>query len=135
MTFFKLSTGKHGCGRIRAGGTYWVVLPWAIGALLEVHEWKVGREIAAREQIVYGVIVAHEPANSLALALTRNSSTYGTIARGHKGCGRATIEAHYSEVRLEPYRETDGDGQGSGLSGEAESQFAGLRFARLAAAD
>ena len=49
--------------------------------------------------------------------------------------GVAIIEAHYSEVRLEPYRETDGDGQGSGLSGEAESQFAGLRFARLAAAD
>jgi hypothetical protein len=48
---------------------------------------------------------------------------------------RATIEARYSEVRLEPYRETDGHGQGSGLSGEAESQFAGLRFARLAAVD
>jgi hypothetical protein len=53
----------------------------------------------------------------------------------HERRRRATIEAHYSEVRLEPYRETDGDGQGSGLSGEAESQFAGLRFARLAAAD
>src|SRR2546430_8564132 len=50
-----------------------------------------------------------------------------------EGRDRATIEAHYSEVRLEPYRETDGHGQGSGLSGEAESQFAGLRFARLAA--
>ena len=48
---------------------------------------------------------------------------------------RATIEARDSEVRLDADRETDGDGQGSGLSGEAESQFAGLRFARLAAAE
>jgi hypothetical protein len=47
--------------------------------------------------------------------------------------GLAIIEARDSEVRLDAYRETYGDGQGSGLSGEAESQFAGLRFARLAA--
>jgi len=53
-------------------------------------------------------------------------------SRKHESRDLAIIEAHYSEVRLEPYRETDGDGQGSGLSGEAESQFAGLRFARLA---
>ena len=45
----------------------------------------------------------------------------------------ASIQLKCSEVRLDAYRETDGDGQGSGLSGEAESQFAGLRFARLAA--
>jgi hypothetical protein len=45
----------------------------------------------------------------------------------------AIIEGAESEVRLDSHRETDGDGQGSGLSGEAESQFAGLRLARLAA--
>ena len=54
-------------------------------------------------------------------------------SRKHKGRDPAIIEAQYSEVRLDANRETDGDGQGSGLSGEAESQFAGLRFARLAA--
>src|SRR5437867_13223925 len=53
--------------------------------------------------------------------------------RKHESRDHAIIEAHYSEVLLEPYRETDGHGQGSGLSGEAESQFAGLRLARLAA--
>ena len=51
----------------------------------------------------------------------------------HKSRDLAIIEAQQSEVRLDSDRETDGDGQGSGLSGEAESQFAGLRFARPAA--
>ena len=55
------------------------------------------------------------------------------ICAKHEQCSLAIIEARDSEVRLDAYRETDGDGQGSGLSGEAESQFAGLRFARLAA--
>jgi hypothetical protein len=45
------------------------------------------------------------------------------------------IEWHYSEVRLDPIRETDGHGQGSGLSGEAESRVAGFRFAPFAAAN
>ena len=45
------------------------------------------------------------------------------------------IEGHYSEVRLDPNRETDGHGQGSGLSGEAESRVAGFRFAPFAAAN
>jgi len=44
-------------------------------------------------------------------------------------------EEWYSEVRLDYIREADGNGQGSGLSGEAESRVAGLRFARLAAAN
>jgi hypothetical protein len=47
----------------------------------------------------------------------------------------AIIETHYSEVRLDPNRETYGHGQGSGLSGEAESRVAGFRFAPLAAAN
>jgi hypothetical protein len=45
------------------------------------------------------------------------------------------IETRYSEVRLDPIREAYGHGQGSGLSGEAESRVAGFRFAPLAAAD
>jgi len=45
------------------------------------------------------------------------------------------IEALYSEVRLDPIRETHGYGQGSGLSGEAESRVAGFRFAPFAAAN
>jgi hypothetical protein len=47
----------------------------------------------------------------------------------------AIIETRYSEVRLDPNRETYGHGQGSGLSGEAESRVAGFRFAPLAAAN
>ncbi len=47
----------------------------------------------------------------------------------------AIIKGLYSEVRLGPNRETDGHGQGSGLSGEAESRVAGFRFAAFAAAN
>jgi len=47
----------------------------------------------------------------------------------------AIIEGRYSEVRLDPIRETHGHGQGSGLSGEAESRVAGFRFAPFAAAN
>jgi hypothetical protein len=57
------------------------------------------------------------------------------IVRKHELLHLAIIKALYSEVRLDPNRETDGDGQGSGLSGEAESRVAGLRFAPLAAAN
>ena|SRR5437588_3352421 len=54
--------------------------------------------------------------------------------RYNRGARQASAcPAYYREVRLDAYRETDGHGQGSGLSGKAESQFAGLRFARLAA--
>jgi len=45
------------------------------------------------------------------------------------------IEWLYSEVRLDPIRETHGHGQGSGLSGEAESRVAGFRFAPFTAAN
>jgi hypothetical protein len=47
----------------------------------------------------------------------------------------AILERLYSEVRLDPIRETYGHGQGSGLSGEAESRVAGFRFAPFAAAN
>ena len=47
----------------------------------------------------------------------------------------AIIKALYSEVRLDPNRETDGHGQGSGLSGEAESRVAGFHFAPFTAAN
>jgi hypothetical protein len=55
--------------------------------------------------------------------------------RKHERQHPAIIEAQYSEVRLDPIRETYGYGQGSGLSGEAESRVAGFRFAPFAAAD
>src|SRR5258708_32276260 len=45
------------------------------------------------------------------------------------------IEGLYSEVRLDPNRETYGYGQGRGVSGEAESRVAGFRFAPFAAAN
>jgi len=55
--------------------------------------------------------------------------------RKHEARHLAIINALYSEVRLDPNRETDGYGQGSGLSGEAESRVAGFRFAPFAAAN
>ncbi len=57
------------------------------------------------------------------------------MVRKHESRRLAIIKALYSEVRLDPIRETHGHGQGSGLSGEAESRVAGLRFAPFAAAD
>jgi len=64
-----------------------------------------------------------------------SASTQRHTAREHKRQHIAIIEAHYSEVRFDPIRETHGHGQGSGLSGEAESRVAGFRFAPLAAAN
>jgi hypothetical protein len=57
------------------------------------------------------------------------------MVRKHEARHLAIIEGHHSEVRLDPNRETDGHGQGSGLSGEAESRVAGFRFAPFAAAN
>jgi len=57
------------------------------------------------------------------------------MARKQKSQHLAIIKALYSEVRLDPNRETHGHGQGSGLSGEAESRVAGFRFAPFAAAN
>jgi hypothetical protein len=57
------------------------------------------------------------------------------MVRKHEMQHLVIIERLYSEVRLDPNRETDGYGQGSGLSGEAESRVAGFRFAPFAAAN
>ena len=40
-----------------------IVLPWALGAVLSIHEWRVDRDVATREQTTQGVITSHEPAN------------------------------------------------------------------------
>jgi hypothetical protein len=57
------------------------------------------------------------------------------VVRKHEVRHIVIIKALYSEVRLDSNRETNGHGQGSGLSGEAESRVAGFRFAPLAAAN
>jgi hypothetical protein len=57
------------------------------------------------------------------------------MVRKHEPRHLAIIERLYSEVRLDPNRETHGHGQGSGLSGEAESRVAGFHFAPFAAAN
>ena len=56
------------------------------------------------------------------------------MVRKHEPRHLAIIERLYNEVWLDPFRETHGHGQGSGLSGEAESRVAGFRFAPFAAA-
>jgi hypothetical protein len=45
------------------------------------------------------------------------------------------IKAQYSEVWLDRFRETHGNGQGSRLSGEAESRDAGLNSTAPTTAD
>jgi hypothetical protein len=40
-----------------------VVLPWAFGLILSIHDWKINREIAQREQVTRGTITTHEPSN------------------------------------------------------------------------
>jgi hypothetical protein len=40
-----------------------VLLPWTLGAILLIHDWKVDREIASREQTTHGVVTSHEPSN------------------------------------------------------------------------
>jgi len=57
------------------------------------------------------------------------------MVRKHEMGHLVIIERLYSEVRLDPIRETHGYGQGSGLSGEAESRVAGFRFAPFTAAN
>jgi uncharacterized protein DUF3592 len=52
--------------RTWANPSWWsllVVLPWAIGAIVFIHEWKVDRDIASREQTTQGLITTHEPSN------------------------------------------------------------------------
>jgi len=56
------------------------------------------------------------------------AATIGGRDRQAEAC-----RTYFSEVRLDPIREAHGHGQGSGLSGKAESRVAGPRFAPLAA--
>ena len=65
----------------------------------------------------------------------RCASIHSPIAHKHEVRNLVIIKTRYSEVRLDPNREADGHGQGSGLSGEAESRVAGFRFAPFAAAN
>lgn len=52
--------------RTWANPSWWnllVVPPWTIGTIFLIHEWKVDRDVATREQTTRGVITTHEPAN------------------------------------------------------------------------
>jgi hypothetical protein len=40
-----------------------VVLPWALGLALFLHEWKTDRQIARRQHATSGSVTAYEPAN------------------------------------------------------------------------
>ena len=40
-----------------------IVVPWAIGVVLAIHEWADDRTVAQREKTTNGRITAHEPAN------------------------------------------------------------------------
>jgi co-chaperonin GroES (HSP10) len=58
--------GIRDAERVWANPSWWnllVAFPWALGAILFIHDWKVDREIASREQTTKGLITAHEPAN------------------------------------------------------------------------
>lgn len=68
------------------------------------------------------------------LACNCDSRSY-PIVRKHEVRHIVIIETQYSEVRLDPNRETYGHGQGSGLSGKAESRVAGFHFAPITAAN
>ena len=52
--------------RTWANPSWWnllVVLPWTIGTIFLIQEWRVDRDVASREQTTQGVITAHEPSN------------------------------------------------------------------------
>jgi hypothetical protein len=40
-----------------------VLLPWAVGIVLCVHDWRVDRSIAQREQTTHGVVTSYVPHN------------------------------------------------------------------------
>ena len=40
-----------------------VAFPWALGAIMALHEWQADRQVASRQQTAEGVVTAHEPAN------------------------------------------------------------------------
>lgn len=73
--------------------TWWnalVVLPWAIGSILFIYEWKVDRDIATREQTMQGVITTHEPANHNRYGYV--FSVDGTTFTGWESPGKAELE-------------------------------------------
>jgi hypothetical protein len=58
--------GMRDAERRWANPSWWnllVVLPWTLGMVLFIHDWKVDKQIAGREQTTQGVIITHEPAN------------------------------------------------------------------------
>jgi Protein of unknown function (DUF3592) len=44
-------------------GNLLVVLPWALGLVFLIHEWRIDSQIAGRQQTASGIVTAHEPAN------------------------------------------------------------------------
>jgi hypothetical protein len=76
--------------------------------------------------------VGHSPQSNL--ACDSDSRSYPIVCK-HELRHLVIIEARHSEVRLDPNRETYGHGQGSGLSGKAESRVAGFHFAPFTAAN
>jgi hypothetical protein len=69
--------------RAWANPSWWnllVVLPWTIGAIFFIYQWKVDRDIAMREQTTQGVVTAHEPANH-----NRFGYTFSVNGRGFTG--------------------------------------------------
>ena len=58
-----------------------IALPWALGAILAIHEWNVDRTVAKREQTKDGTITAHEPAN-------HNQYRYSFSVNGRSYSGR-----------------------------------------------
>jgi hypothetical protein len=40
-----------------------IVLPWILGVVFCLHEWRVDRAIAMRQQIAHGTLTSHEPYN------------------------------------------------------------------------
>jgi hypothetical protein len=57
---------ERNAARTWASPSWWklfVGVPWTIGVILSIHEWKVERDIAGHEQTTHGVITVHEPKN------------------------------------------------------------------------
>ena len=40
-----------------------MVLPWVLGLVFSIHEWRTDSQIAGRQQTASGIVTAHEPAN------------------------------------------------------------------------
>jgi len=68
-----------------------IILPWAIGAVWCVYEWKTDRAVAGRQQTTQGIVTAHEPAN-------HNQYVYVFSANGRSYTGRESPKKHALEV-------------------------------------